>query len=127
MSIIKRNGLFDFGDFFDVPVLRSSNLLRTDVKEEDDKYVLEIEVPGYNKDEIKISFDEGYLIVETKKENESENNDKYLRRERNYSNAYRKYYFGEVNHDEIHASFNNGILTIEVTKKEPTVKSINIE
>lgn len=125
MFIVKRNGWFDLSDFFDVPVLRNNKLLRTDVKEDDDKYVLEIDVPGFSKDELNISFDEGYLIVNGKKK--TDDNVKYLRRERTANEVSRKYYFGEVNHEAISATFKDGVLIVTVPKQEPTVKNIIIE
>ena len=127
MRVVRRNSLFNLNDFFDVPVLRS-NALVTDVIEEDDKYLLEVEVPGFSKDNLEISFDEGYLIINAKKEDSTEDtNLKYVRRERSTENAKRSYYFGEVNYESISASFEDGILKVVIPKKEPTVKTINIE
>ena len=127
MRIVKRNDFFDFDDLFDFPVLRTTSLLRTDVLEEDDKYVLDIEVPGFNKENIGISFEEGYLNIEAKQEAAEESNDKYLRRERTTENVSRKYYFGDVDYEAIKASFKDGILNVEVPKKKPLVKTISIE
>jgi HSP20 family molecular chaperone IbpA len=127
MRIVKRNDFFDLDELFDFPVARTTSLLRTDVLEEDDKYVLDIEVPGFNKENIAISFEEGYLNIEAKQETTEESNDKYLRRERTTENANRKYYFGEVDYDAIKASFKDGLLNVEVPKKKPLVKTISIE
>lgn len=126
MRLVRRNGFLNLDDLFDVPVLNDSNL-RTDVIEEDDKYLLEIEIPGISKENIKISFDDGYLIVEAKRESKKDDSVKYIKRERPYSDTSRKYYFGEVNSEKITASFSDGLLFITVLKKEPQVKDIIID
>lgn len=113
-----------FADLFeDSFVRRNVALMKTDIKEDDDKYIFDIDLPGYNKEDIKISMENGYLTIEGKHEDNQEQKDEkgtYLRRERRCGEIARSYYVGEVNEDKIEASFKNGVLTINVFKqKEP--------
>lgn len=99
---------------------KENKFMRTDIKEKDGKYILEIDVPGYNKDNIKIELDNGYLIVtaEANKSNE-ENKDGYIHQERFFGTCSRSYYVGEnIKQEEIKASFKNGILEVSFPKEE---------
>ena len=127
MMIPRRNGNgLDFWDevlpdsFF---TEKESKLMKTDLKEKDGKYFLEIDIPGYEKEDIKIELHDGYLTVSAEKNEEKEDKHaKYLKRERFSGMCSRSYYVGEnVNEEDIKASFRNGILTIEFPK-EPEKK-----
>ena len=134
----KRNNgdVFDvFEDFFK-PMFYDEQLdsMRTDIKETDDDYKLSIEMPGFKKDEIKVSLDNGYLTVSAEKaekeEEGKEKSAKYLRRECRVS-CQRSYYVGDdVQVDSVRAKYDNGMLELTVPKAAPKkieTKSIAIE
>ena len=134
----KRNNrdVFDvFEDFFK-PMFYDEQLdsMRTDIKETDDDYKLSIEMPGFKKDEIKVSLDNGYLTVSAEKaekeEEGKEKSAKYLRRECRVS-CQRSYYVGDdVQVDSVKAKYDNGMLELTVPKAAPKkieTKSIAIE
>lgn len=105
-------------DFFDRKDRRSFNLMKTDIREDENSYLLEVDLPGYSKDDIKIDITDGYLTINAKVEKE-DNEDKknYVRRERFTGEVSRSFYVGEdIKEDEVKASFKNGILTLEVPK-----------
>ena len=109
------------------------NLMKTDVRETDSEYVLEMDLPGFSKDEIKISLENGYLTVEASKglDQEESNKGKYIRKERFAGSCQRSFYVGEnVTASEIKAEFTHGILKLSVPKKVaaiPGKKYIAIE
>ena len=123
------NNFFD--DFFDFPVFSQKTppmqLMRTDISENEQGYALAIDLPGYKKDELKLSVDKGYLTIEaTKREDkkderkEDANNVTYLRRERYYGSMSRTFYVGsEIKESDIKATFEDGILKLFVPKKSP--------
>ena len=112
-----------------------SKIMKTDIKEKTDKYLIGIELPGYQKENIKIDVEDGYLTVhaEINSDNEEKEEGKFVRRERYVGSCSRSFYVGnEVKSEDIKASFKNGILKIEVPKKEykkelPEKKYIEIE
>ena len=124
MMLVPRRGNFDlFDDFFrgdDFFKRPEVNLMKTDIKETKDKYVIEMDLPGYSKENINLSLDHGYLEVSAKVEKveDSSEDTKYVHKERYYGECSRKFYVGEdVNEEGIEAEFNNGILKIDVPKK----------
>ncbi len=110
--------LFDvFDDFFKPVFYENGRELKTNIKETEDSYELDLELPGYEKNEIKISLDSGYLTVSAARQRKEENGKKYLRREISESTS-RSYYVGTgVMQDQIKAKFNNGILTLTFPKE----------
>ncbi len=134
--LVRRNGgsafdlLDDAFDSFFRPVFFEEKhvAMRTDIKETEKSYVLEIEMAGYDKKDISLSLEKGYLTVSAKKE-VSEQTDNYLRRERS-TGVSRTYFVGDVNKDLIKAKYENGVLEINLPKKEkeiPTAHTINVE
>ena len=105
-------------DFFDRKDKMNLNLMRTDIREDDKSYLLEVDLPGYSKDDIKIDITDGYLTINAKVEKEDNDESKtYVRRERFTGEVSRSFYVGEdIKEDEVKASFKNGILTLEVPK-----------
>ena len=138
-----------FDDLFDLPFYDDSkvekklygrhakNLMKTDIKEMDNGYELIIDLPGFKKDEIKVSLDNGYLSIAAAKGLDKDEQEKetgrYIRKERYAGACSRSFYVGkEVHQDDIKAEFKHGILTLFVPKKEakPAVEqkhSISIE
>ena len=125
------------GEMFADPFFteHESKIMKTDIKEKTDKYLIGIELPGYQKENIKIDVEDGYLTVhaEINSDNEEKEEGKFVRRERYVGSCSRSFYVGnEVKSEDIKASFKNGILKIEVPKKEykkelPEKKYIEIE
>ena len=116
--------------FFDDSFLKGEETVKCDVFEKDGKIFVEMEAPGYTKDDISLSIDKGELSVTFEKENEKEENKKYLHRERkSYSKVTRTFYLGDVSEDEIDASFKNGVLVVSAPKKKEieTKKTISIK
>ncbi len=116
--------------FFDDNFFKGEENVRSDVYEKDGKIYVEMEAPGYSKDNMDISIDKGELSVTFEKEDEETENKKYLHRERkSYSRVTRTFYLGDVSEDEIDASFKNGILVISAPKKKEieTKKTISIK
>ena len=126
-------GFFDevFDDFFK-PVFYGvkENSMKTDIKETETEYELSVDMPGYNKEDITLSLDNGYLKVEAKREEKEEDKDNFIRRERSYSCA-RSYYVGDrVTEEDIKAKYDNGTLTLKVPKEQkeiPQKRNIAIE
>ena len=118
-----RNDPYDifnaFDDFFRPMFIDETNELRTNIKESETEYELDLELPGYSKDQIKVSLEKGYLTVSAEKESKAEEGKKYLRKEISET-CRRSYFVGEgVTQDQIKAKFTNGILTLTVPKSKP--------
>lgn len=98
--------------------------MNTDIQEFDDKYQLELELPGYQKEDIKASLKDGYLTISashTQDKDEKGEDGTYIRRERYCGQYQRSFYVGEqMTQEDIHASFANGILKLDIPKKNPT-------
>ncbi|MBQ8892204.1 MAG: Hsp20/alpha crystallin family protein [Bacilli bacterium] len=124
MMLVPRRNSFDlFDDFFDDGFFtkNTKNMMKTDIREKSDKYVLDIDLPGFEKENINLSLENGYLTISAKSENETEecDSEKYLHKERFYGECSRSFYVGDdVEEKDINAEFKNGILKIEVPKKE---------
>ena len=99
------------------------NLMKTDVKDSGDHYDVAIDLPGFKKDEISVSVDNGYLTVSAEKgqekEEKEEKSGRYIRRERCAGSVSRSYYVGvAVKPEDVKAKFEDGILALQVAKKE---------
>ena len=118
-----------FDDFLDdfEPKKGFNNLMKTDIYEKNGKYHIEMDIPGFKKDDVKISFEDGYITVSAEKHEESheENKDKkYIRRERSFhESCERKFYVGNIDENHVNAEFRNGTLTIIVPKEEKNKES----
>jgi len=112
-----------FDDMFRDPFFKGENkLMKTDIKENDKDYNIDIDLPGFDKSDIKIDIDNGYLNVSAKKEsnNEEKEEGKYVRRERYLGECSRSFYIGDsVSEEDIKASFKNGTLSLVIPKEEP--------
>ena len=116
-----------FGNGDSMPVVAC----RTDIIEAEDKYILEAELPGFEKDEIKLDIN-GDLLVITAEHKTEENAEeiKYIRRERNKGSYKRSFDISDVDAENIDAEYKNGILAITLPKKkpaEPLSKSVDIK
>lgn len=94
-----------------------------DIKDEKDKYVIEAELPGAKKEDIKIDIDDGVLTLSAKVGNEkNEEKDNYVYRERRYGSVCRSFSLDNIDDEKIDAQYKDGILTIDLPKKEPDEK-----
>ena len=100
----------------------SRNMMKTDVRETDNSYELDIDLPGFKKDEINVQLDNGYLNISAAKgldKDEEKKNSKYIRRERYAGAMSRSFYVGDnLTQQDIKAKFEDGILKISVPKKD---------
>lgn len=98
-----------------------TKLMRTDIKEKKDKYLVDIDLPGYEKEDIKIEIEDGYLTIHatTDSHKEEKEDGKFVRKERYVGECSRSFYVGEdIKEEDIKASFKNGTLKLEIPKKE---------
>jgi len=112
------DNFFEDDDFF---TRREHNLMKTDIREKKDKYVLEVDLPGFEKENINLSLNNGYLEISAKvsKEENNDKEEKYVHKERFFGKCSRSFYIGDdVTEEDICAEFKNGILKIDIPKKE---------
>ena len=100
----------------------ANNVMKTDVKETDTGYEVDIDLPGFKKDEINAQLDNGYLTISAAKgldKDEKDKKGKYIRKERNAGAMSRSFYVGEgITQEDIKAKYEDGILRLSVPKKE---------
>ncbi len=140
MPSIYAENLFD--DWFDFPMMHdvdrklygkhANREMRTDVHEHDDHYELDIDLPGFKKDDIKLTLENGYLTVSASKNLDvDEKKGKTLRKERYEGAMQRSFYVGDgLTEEDIAGKFENGVLHLNVLKKSrkiPEKKNIMIE
>lgn len=116
--------------FFDDSFFKGEEIVKCDVFEKDGKVFVEMEAPGYTKEDIDLSIDKGELTVSFEKEAHEEDNKKYLHRERkSYSKITRTFFLGDVSEDEIDANFKNGILVVSAPRRKEveTKRTISIK
>lgn len=124
------NNFFDdsfFNDlFFEIPVFEDGLRMKTDVKETEGGYMIDMELPGYAKEDIQAELKDGYLII---KANHNENRDEkdtegnYIRRERYVGSCQRSFFVGkDVKQEDIRAAFRNGILRLAIPKKTVAIE-----
>lgn len=130
MLLPRRNfGADLFDEFFKEPVFsnpfgnQTASLMKTDIQDNGSNYHLEMELPGYGKEDIKAELKDGYLTIHAEKSSENDQKDSdgsYIRRERYYGSCKRSFYVGtQVKQEDIKASFENGILKMDVPKEAP--------
>ena len=113
-----------FNDFFTEPMfnVNTTNRMCTDIKEKDNGYELAMEVPGFDKEDLKLNLEDGYLTIsaEHKTSNDKKDNDGHIiRQERYYGSSKRSFYIGEqIEKQDIKAKYDKGILNIFVPKKD---------
>ena len=118
-----------FDDFLDdfEPKKGFNNLMKCDIYEKDNKYHIEMDIPGFKKDDVKVSFDDGYITIQCEKHHEEKEHDKdkkYIRRERSYhESCERKFYVGNIDETKVNAEFKNGTLLVVVPKEEKEKES----
>ena len=122
-----------FDDFFDDAFLdlpgwggrgplyggRGKQLMRTDVRETEQAYELDVDLPGFRKDELQVELKNGYLTIRASKRSDQDETDKtgrYIRRERCAGACSRSFYVGDVEQKDVSARYEDGILKISVPK-----------
>ena len=142
-------GEYLFDDFFDDSLAmfpehgghdplygkHARNLMKTDVRETEDSYELDIDLPGFKKDEIDLNLNDGYLTISAAKGLDKDMEDKkgkYIRQERYAGTCSRSFFVGEaVEPEDVSAKFEDGILTVSVPKNAkkqlPKSSSISIQ
>lgn len=131
MKIVPNRYYLD--NFFD-DLLTSSNIeknnMKCDIYEKNGDYHIEMDIPGFDKKDINIESDNGYLTITAEKETENSDNEKnYIRRERSYGKYQRSFYLGDLESENIKAEFKSGMLKLTIPKKEAieTKKIIEID
>ena len=112
------DGVFD--DFFTHVKDSEFSRMKCDIYLKDDNYIMEMDIPGFNKEDVKIEVDDNdYLTITAEKSNESSDDEKeYVRKERCYGKYQRSFYVGDIDKENIDASFENGILKVTMPKKQ---------
>ena len=125
-SVFRNNFFDDFNDFMDFPVStlpKSTNaLMKSDVKDAGDHFELDMDLPGFKKEDVKLQLKDGVLKVSATTKTETDEKDadgKYIRRERFQGTCERSFYVGEnLTEEDIKAKFTDGVLRVNVPKKE---------
>lgn len=143
---IFRENLFDdlFDDFFGFPVWddgaaqkaqkklygrSAANMMKTDVREHEDHYEVDIDLPGFRKEDLSLELKDGNLVISAAKstDNNEQKNGKYVRRERYVGSMSRSFYVGEdVKQEDIHAKYESGVLQLSIPKvdrRKPQVEA----
>lgn len=129
-----RDMINDFfnNDFFNTDLFFDSNTgIKADIKQNDKEYIIEAEVPGFDKDEIEVNIENNYLTISAKRNEEiNEESKNYIRKERKINTVSRSFYVDDVKANLINADYKNGILTIKMPKDfsvKPKTKRIDIK
>lgn len=97
----------------------AKNLMKTDVRETEDSYELDVDLPGFKKDEIQVDLKDGYLTIQAAKgldKDEEDKKGKYIRQERYVGSCSRSFYVGDVEPQDISAKYEDGILKLSMPK-----------
>ena len=104
----------------------AKNMMKTDIKELEGGYELEIDLPGFTKEDVTAELKDGYLTISAAKgldkDEQEKETGKYIRRERYAGNLSRSFYIGDVKQEDVKAAFKNGILSISVPKEDKKAK-----
>lgn len=118
-------------DMFDNFLESESPKMKCDIYEKDNTYILEMDVPGFKKEDIKIEYNKGNLTITAEKNEEKDEKDekKYIRRERFYGKLTRSFYLGDIDDEGIKAEFKHGTLKVIAPKKDENIskKVISID
>ena len=121
----------DFDSFFFPSVTNvRRNDMKCDIYEKDNNYHIEMDIPGFSKEDVKIEVDNDRLTIKASKSSESNDEDKnYIKRERSYGEYQRSFSLGDIDTDNIDATFEKGMLLITLPKKaaEDSKKTIEIK
>ena len=99
---------------------RAKNLMKTDVRETDDTYEVDVDLPGFKKDEINVDLKDGYLTISAAKgldKDEKDQKGRYIRQERYAGSCSRSFYVGDVKPEDVSAKYEDGILKLSIPKQ----------
>ena len=119
-----RNYITTYDPFFDRFFLRANNcstsqMMKTDIKETKENYLMKIDLPEVKKEDTKITLENGYLKVTATVNQEEESEDEYICRERSYGEYSRSYFVGDtVKLSDVSAKLENGVLTVTIKKHD---------
>ncbi len=130
MSFLPKKVFYD--DFWDdfMPSINVNEAMKCDIYEKGDKSFIEMDIPGFKKEDINVAVDNKYLTITAKREDSHEDKERnYIRKERSYGQFSRSFYIGNVSEDAIEAEFKDGILTVAIPKekKEDKKKQITVK
>lgn len=126
MNLIPRRYFLD--DFFDDMEVKTTSNMKCDIYEKEGNYFIEMDVPGFKKEDIDVDIDKGYLTISAKHEESFDDEGKnYIRKERTYGSFSRQFYVGNVDEETVKAEFNNGTLKVVVPKEEEKETKRRIE
>ena len=120
-----RNYLTTYDPFFDLffPVTgeNDQNMMKTDVIERSDSYLLKVNIPGVKKEDVKVSLEDGYLTINAKYQKEINEHEKYIYQERRIGEYTRSFYVDKyVTSEDVSASIEDGVLSLTIKKVTPT-------
>ena len=121
--------LNDYFDLFEQPYNKEKEYMKTDIFEHNNNYIIEMDLPGLKKEDIKIIYESGYLTIKATKKHLSSNPNTYIRRERFYGEIKRSFYIGLKKESDIKATYQQGILQILFPKEDispKTTKNITV-
>ena len=123
--------IFSYNPFRDIEDLERafwsggrSGGFKTDIKDTNNAYILEADLPGFRKEDISVDIENDYLTIKAERSSENEDkneNGNYIRRERNYGVYSRSFDVSSVKVDEISAEYKDGVLTLNMPKKESVI------
>ena len=126
------DGFFDFPAFDDKAMQKArkklygrhaANMMKTDVQEHDDHYEVDVDLPGFKKEELSLELKDGYLVISAAKgldkDEKEKKTGKFVRRERYAGSMSRSFYVGEdLKQEDVHAKYENGVLKLSIPKAE---------
>lgn len=121
---------FYIDDVIDSLLDSEKSEMKCDIYEKENNYIVEMDLPGYKKEDIKMECNKGNLIITCEKKKEDiDETKKYIRRERSYGKYSRSFYLGDIDQENINATFENGTLTVTIPKidEEKNKKYIDIQ
>jgi len=135
--LVRDDGDFDFfgsmfRDLLEMPAIKHEfkemeHSMKTDIKENENGYKLEVEMPGYDKSNINMHLENGYLAISAQKTENKDQTDKkgnYIRRERKFGSCSRSFYVGDnIKEEDIDAKLEQGVLVVNIPKNKPQVEN----
>lgn len=117
MNLIPRKDFFD--DFWDEFVPMKADNMKCDIYEKGGNYFIEMDIPGFDKNDIAIDVNNDYLTISASKDETKEDKDKnYIRKERSFGKYERSFYVGNIDSNEIKAEFKHGLLKVSIPKEK---------
>lgn len=113
-----------FSDDTFTPVIFKNRNFNVDVKEDENQYTVEADLPGIKKEDITLEYQNNYLTISAKRNNITEDKtSSYVKQERNYGEFKRTFYIDNVDENSVNASFKDGVLSISMPKKDKNVNN----